>query len=110
MVIRGPEGLSIEDMLSDAERGGRFVVYTWTVSVVLMTFRRPSDVHFVPAGRSRVATGLRYSLASLALGWWGIPWGPIATVGSIVANSCGGKDVTDAIFGELRQQVPRRRA
>jgi hypothetical protein len=39
---------------------------------------------------------LPYSLGSLLLGWWGLPWGPIRTVQALVVNFNGGESVTAA--------------
>lgn len=37
-------------------------------------------------GITEIATmkGVIYSLVSLLLGWWGIPWDPIYTVGAVI--------------------------
>ncbi|WP_256364380.1 hypothetical protein [Nostoc piscinale] len=40
---------------------------------------------------------------SLFLGWWGIPWGIIYTIQSVVTNLQGGKDVTPQVMSALRQ-------
>ena len=32
-----------------------------------------------------------------AVGWWGIPWGPIYSIQSLYTNITGGHDVTDQI-------------
>ena len=66
-----------------------------------MTFRRSSDIYFVRAGESAVGKGLGFTLLTLFLGWWGIPWGPIYSIGSISTNLGGGKDVTAAVRAAL---------
>ncbi|WP_245840625.1 hypothetical protein [Ohtaekwangia koreensis] len=38
------------------------------------------------------------------LGWWGIPWGPIYSIGSLVHNLNGGKDVTQEILNSYNNQ------
>ena len=35
-----------------------------------------------------------YSLLTLVLGWWGIPWGLIYTPLALMTNFSGGRDVT----------------
>ncbi len=82
-----------DDIQSFVARGGRFVVYQYAVSVVLLTFRRSSRVYRVEPGQVGTEAG-KYTLISLLFGWWGIPWGPIFTIQSIVRNSSGGVDVT----------------
>jgi hypothetical protein len=39
-------------------------------------------------------------------GWWGIPWGPIFTVQSLVVNFKGGKDITAAVSGAMNRTIP----
>jgi len=99
--IKGIEGMSSEEIDLEIRRGGKFVVFLYTVSILIMTFRRGSDVYFVKAGESAVGKGLSYTLISLVVGWWGIPWGPIFTIGSVFTNLRGGKDVTGEIVGAL---------
>lgn len=94
MKIVGTEGLSNEALRAELERGARFVIYQYCISIVFMTFKRPSSIHFIRPGAGSVGQGLGFSLISFVFGWWGIPWGPIYTVQSIWTNSRGGRDVT----------------
>ena len=94
MNINGIEGMTGEDLASQLELGGRIVLYEYCISIVIMTFRRPSDIYFIRAGEGSVARGLGFTLLTLFLGWWGIPWGPIYTIGVLITNLSGGKDVT----------------
>ena len=102
MDIKGIEGLSQQQISDEVQRGGKFVHYQYCISIVIMTFRRPTAVYFVRPGESALAKGMVYSLVSLLFGWWGIPWGPIYTISSLVTNFGGGKDVTSQITGNLR--------
>jgi hypothetical protein len=65
---------------AEIEQGARLVVYTFVVSVVIMSFKRSPGVKLVRAGENRALKGLPYTLISLLAGWWGIPWGPFWTV------------------------------
>ena len=85
------------ELETELQRGAKFVVYRYCISIIILTFRRSSPVHFLPAGQNRIRHGLVYSLISFLLGWWGIPWGPIYTIESLVVNFRGGKDVTAEI-------------
>jgi hypothetical protein len=100
--IVGIEGLSDEQVLAEVALGGRFVVYQYCISILVMTFKRPSDIHFVRGHENRVVKGLGFSLVSTVLGWWGIPWGPIHTVSSMWNNFSGGIDVTQDILNRIR--------
>jgi hypothetical protein len=101
-----PAGQSFAEIRMAVNAGGRLVVYQYCISVVLMSFKRSSAIRLVPGGTSRVLPGLRYSLVSLVLGWWGIPWGPFWTVQTIIGNLRGGTDVT----GEILALDPSRQA
>lgn len=94
MKIVGIEGMSPDQLRFEIQRGAKMVYFQYCISVVLITFRRSSDVYFVRDGESAVSKGLPWTLLSLVAGWWGIPWGPIFTIQSLVTNLRGGKDVT----------------
>jgi hypothetical protein len=99
--------LGLEDIKSDGElqqelqQGGKFVVYQYCISVLILTFKRSSNVYFIRHEENAVIKGLPFTLLSLVLGWWGIPWGPIYTVQSVWVNFSGGKDVTQQIMPSL---------
>ena len=101
MRIVGIDRMTPEELSFEIQRGGKFVMYYYCVSLLVITFRRGSDVHFIRAGESRVSKGLVWILLTILLGWWGIPWGPIWTVQSLVVNLRGGKDVTAEIVNGL---------
>ena len=105
MKINGLEGLSPEAIGAELERGAKFVLYKYAISIVILTFQRPSDIYFVRSGESRFAKGLGYTIISLVFGWWGIPWGPIYTIAALVTNLGGGKDVTAEVLAAL-EHVP----
>lgn len=94
MKILGIEGMSPDQVQFEIQRGAKLVCYQYCISLLVITFRRSSDAYFVPAGESTVSKGLPWTLLSLVGGWWGIPWGPIFTVQSLVTNFKGGKDLT----------------
>lgn len=99
--IKGMEHLAPSDIKRELENGAKFVMYQYAISIVVMTFRRGSSIYFVKAGHSPVVPGLKYVLLSSVLGWWGIPWGPIYTIGSIFKNLTGGTDVTAEVISEM---------
>ncbi|MDR0510190.1 MAG: hypothetical protein LBH06_03755 [Rikenellaceae bacterium] len=103
--IRNIEGMSEDQINYELKRGGRFVVYLYCVSIVVLTFKRPGDVYFIKAGEPSIKYGLWLSLVSLLFGWWGLPWGPIHTVGSLWTNFRGGKDVTNEMLTALRGET-----
>jgi len=104
--IRGLEGLTTDQVNFELQRGAKFVLFQYCFSVVVMTFRRGSDIYFVRSGESAITKGLPFTLLSVVVGWWGIPWGPIWTIGSCVTNFRGGKDVTAEVIASFNQPKP----
>jgi hypothetical protein len=102
MKIKGVEGLTTEQVNAELQRGGKFVIFQYCISVVVLTFKRPSDIYLIRAGENPLGKHIGFTLLSLVAGWWGIPWGPIFTIGSIYTNLRGGKDVTDAVLKSLK--------
>jgi hypothetical protein len=100
--IIGVEGLTNDQINFEVQRGAKFVLYQYCISAVVITFRRSSDIYFVKEGESRISKGLPWTLLSVLLGWWGIPWGPIFTVQALITNFRGGKDVTDQLYAKVR--------
>ncbi len=99
--IRGIETMTPDVVRFEIERGGRFVVYGYCISILVMSFKRVSGIYFVRSGESAFTKGMAFSLLSLVCGWWGIPWGPIWTIGTIVRNCRGGHDVTQEVADAL---------
>ena len=94
MKIHGIEGMTTDQLRFEIQRGGKLVFYQYAISILVMSFRRSSDIYFIRAGESAVSKSLPWTLLSLVGGWWGIPWGPIFTIQSLFTNLRGGKDVT----------------
>jgi hypothetical protein len=103
--IRGVEGMTAEQLREAVARGGKFVLFPYTISVVVMTFRRSSDIFFIPPGGTAGKAGLPYVLTSAFLGWWGFPWGLIYTPMSLFQSLKGGKDVTAEVMAQLAPAV-----
>lgn len=96
--IKGLEGLTDEQINIELQKGAKFVVFQYCISIIVMTFKRNSDVYFVKAGESTIKHSIGLTLLTFVLGWWGIPWGPIYTIGALFSNMTGGKDVTAEIL------------
>ena len=96
--IRNIQEMSVDELNRELERGGKFVIFQYCFSVLIMTFRRSSDVYFIRSGESTFKHSIGYTLLTFFVGWWGIPWGPVYTIGSIFTNLTGGKDVTQEVI------------
>ena len=97
MEIKGLERLSESEIQSEIERGAKFVVFTYCFSLIVITFRRSSDIYFVRSQESAIKYGWPWLMISLIFGWWGIPWGPIYTIQAIF-RSFTGQDVTAEVL------------
>lgn len=101
MKIIGIEGMTPAQISDELDQGAKFVIYSYCISVILVTFRKKSDIHFIKPGENGVVKGLQWTLVTFLLGWWGIPWGPIYSIGALSTNLKGGKDVTDQVRTSL---------
>jgi len=106
VVIKNIQGLSGQQIRDLVAQGGKFVMYKYCISIIVMTFNRPTNVYFIPPQKSGVAPGVGFLFVSLFLGWWGLPWGPIYTIGNIANVLKGGKDVTGEILAQINQNDP----
>jgi hypothetical protein len=111
MKIVGTEGLTSAQVQEELQRGARFVIYQYCISLIAVTFKRPSNIYFIRAGHGPVTRGLGFSAATLLLGWWGIPWGPIYTIQALWVNFSGGRDVTSEVVASASasQPIPQAR-
>jgi hypothetical protein len=94
-------GMNTSELRFEIERGARFIIFQYTISLVVITFRRNSKVHFIKPGESVSSKALPYTVMTFFLGWWGIPWGFIYTPQVIYKNLRGGTDITPAIRARL---------
>ena len=96
--------MSPQELEFEIQRGGHFVVYQYCVSLLVVTFKRNSPVKFIRAGENATVKGLPFTLLTLVLGWWGIPWGFIYTPQILYKNLKGGFDITAAVLHPKPQQ------
>jgi hypothetical protein len=104
MPIQGIQGMSPQELTFEVNRGGKFVSYQYCFSAIIITSKRGTDIQFIRAGESRVQKGLHWTLLTLVVGWWGIPWGPIFTVQTLWKNLHGGTDRTAEVSRALGLQ------
>ena len=99
--IKNLEGLTVDQVNTELQQGAKFVIFEYCISIIVMTFKRSSSIYFIRAGESTVKHSIGLTLLTLVLGWWGIPWGPIYTIGSLITNLGGGKDVTTNVLNSM---------
>ena len=101
--IIGIDNMSVAELNFELQRGGKFVIFEYCISILIITFKNPTNVYFIKAGEGTVGKSIGFTITSLIVGWWGIPWGPIHTIGSLFTNFKGGKDVTDEVVTSLSE-------
>jgi hypothetical protein len=99
--IAGIDGMTGKDLAAELERGGRFVIFQYCISLLVVTILQPSKIYFLRAGESAGRYSGGFTLMSLLLGWWGFPWGPIRTIQALATNAGGGIDVTEDVLASL---------
>ena len=99
--FRWRANVSPGELRAALESGARCVRYEYAVSGLLFTLRFRSQVHLVRSDNGLYFRGVPYILASVLLGPWALPWGPLATLHALWTNYCGGHDVTDEIAAWL---------
>ena len=45
----------------ELKQGGKFVVYEYCISILVMTFRRSSSIYFIRAGEGAVVKGIPFT-------------------------------------------------
>jgi len=104
--INGIEGLSPEEIKALVGQGGRFVIFQYCISVLVLSFKPSSGLYFLRPDENGFGKSASYSLLSLVAGWWGIPWGPIWTIAALATNLSGGKDMTREVMWSMALPMP----
>jgi hypothetical protein len=105
MNIKGIKGLTIAQIQDEVAAGGKFVHFSWCVSLIVFTFRQRSATFFIKSNEAAFVKSLPYTLVSFLLGWWGIPWGFIYTPACLYTNLKGGKNVTAEMMNVLHRHT-----
>ena len=95
------EALSPVEIRELVSRGSRFVRFERCTSFLIATIRHESRIYLTVNWQGRYLRGLGYSLLSLLLGPWGVPWGLFLTAQSLWTNLTGGSDVTDEVLAAI---------
>jgi hypothetical protein len=102
MQIREIDHLSLAEVEDQLRRGARFVHFEYCVSLLVFTWRMPTDIFLLAPGQRGVFRSWPYLLVTILFGWWGLPWGLFLTPQVLYINLCGGKDVTAEVWAFLQ--------
>lgn len=100
-IIPGTEGLTAGEVVELIKAGGRFAVWQYNFSILVMSFRRSSGIRFISPGEGGFAACFGYSCISAFVGWWGFPWGIFWTPMTLGRNLLGGLDLTEPILAGI---------
>ena len=106
MKIEGIQGMTVDQLNFELQRGVKFVIFQYAISVVIMSFKRGSSIYFIRAGESTVGKSIGFTLVTLVGGWWGIPFGPIYSIQALATNFRGGKDLTKEVVAAISKPAP----
>jgi hypothetical protein len=76
---------------------------------LVATFRFQSGIYLTDSWQERYLLGLPFSVLSLVLGPWGVPWGPVLTGRAVWVNLSGGVDTTAQVVAQLDPSCAERR-
>ena len=105
MKINGIKNLTVQDLQDEVAAGGKFVIYSYCVSIIVMSFKRGTDIYFVKSNENSFVKSLPWFFITLFLGWWGLPWGIIYSFGCLSNCINGGKDVTNEVMNFVHAQT-----
>ncbi|MBW6519069.1 MAG: hypothetical protein K0A89_11290 [ANME-2 cluster archaeon] len=71
------------------------------ISLIFFTTKSPSRF-FINGQGNHIIAGLVFTVFTLLLGWWGIPWGPVYTIQTVIKNLTGGHK---QIIGEMVKTI-----
>lgn len=99
--VCGAEHLTAAEVRWWLRKGATGVRYEYCISFGVVTLQFRSRLHLIDTQFPRYAAGLPYSLLALALGPWGLPWGPVLTARAIWTNLGGGIDCSAELDAAL---------
>ncbi|CAM1356633.1 hypothetical protein [Tenacibaculum halocynthiae] len=99
--LRNIENLSKDNVQERINKGYRFIIYPYCISLVISNINAVSPAFFLSPKDDRKKQGFIYNVISLIFGWWSIPYGPSDTINSVKTNLKGGIDITDDVMINL---------
>jgi hypothetical protein len=100
-------GMSPSEVIFEVERGARFIFFDYTISAIIVSYRRNSPVFFLKPGESVTRKGLLYALLSLLFGWWSFPSGLVSTPAAIARTLRGGHDITAKVLANTKAHMSK---
>ncbi|UII23137.1 hypothetical protein [Fulvivirga ligni] len=96
-IIRNIDSLTTDQISQELKNGGKFVTFQYCISILILTYKKTSDIYFIRSGESTTKHSIGFTLLSIFLGWWGLQ-GPTHTINSLHSNLNGGVDITEEML------------
>ncbi|QLH44448.1 MAG: hypothetical protein HWD58_01740 [Bacteroidota bacterium] len=94
----------LQDLEEKIQRGGRFVVFPYAISFLVVTMQQLSPAIYISGDKDLNFFARKYVRKNYQYGLWAIPWGIIKTFDYLKAIREGGLDVTEDIMLNLTQE------
>ena len=104
--IQGIENLTADELNKELLNGATFRRFKYVISVIFVTYLKQSPIIFIRTKENYLVKGLPYALKTLFFGWWGVPHGPIYSIGYLFSYLFGGENLTKEIK-ELLKKVEK---
>jgi len=101
--IQGIDNLTAQELKRELSNGASFRRFKYCISYIAATKTKSSPIFFIKSNESYLNIGMPYALKTLFFGWWGIPWGPIYSIGYLLSYIFGGDDMTKDIKKVLEE-------
>lgn len=94
----------LQDLEEKIQRGGRFVVFPYAISFLVVTMQQLSPAIYISGDKDLNFFARKYVRKNYQYGLWAIPWGIIKTFDYLKVIREGGLDVTEDIMLNLTQE------
>ena len=103
--LKRVEGLSLDQLKEEIKKGGRFIIFPYTISLFITRYMF-SSAYFIRQGEEVSQFSKKYSLRTALFGWWGLVggFGPVNSIKSLAMNRKGGLDITGDIMVNLTEK------
>ncbi len=98
-----PHHFDMATLQKEVEKGGKFITYSYNISLLGLMLNRLSPAIFIPAGKTDVHYRKKFNALCYVFGWWSLPGIP-KTISNIRFNNSGGLDITDDIMLNIKEE------
>ncbi len=102
--IAVPENYDLDKLKKEVSLGGKFVIYSYCISLILGMLPFVSKAYFINHKEKATKYNTKYNLILYLFGWWEIPWGITNTINRLRMNNKGGIDVTKDIMLNITEE------